>query len=200
VIPFTLNASYNALRYPMDRLSSGNALLTLASSNTTRNASFGAAAEALRQSIDLNRRNQLGGLWYYVYPNWSYLDGMFSLAPYYTLYTKTGSPEGSLRNSPPLDDMLFQIDLLWERTRHEDTGLLVHGYDASLTAVWADPVTGASPHVWGRSLGWYVMALVDTLELLPRSAGKVPNSHGCRGQLRRSGKRGLVAGRRPAGS
>ncbi|KAJ7830515.1 hypothetical protein B0H14DRAFT_3715396 [Mycena olivaceomarginata] len=53
------------------------------------------------------------------------------------------------------------------RAAANGTGLLVHGYDDSKTAVWADPQTGASPHVWGRSLGWYTMALVDTLEILP---------------------------------
>jgi rhamnogalacturonyl hydrolase YesR len=170
VVPFVSNATRNALTYPMDRLSNGNALLTLSSTQSGGNGSFRDAANALRESIDLNRRNRFGGLWYYVYPYWSYLDGMYSLAPYYTLYTTT--TQRSLANSPELDDMLYQIDLLWRRTRHQSTGLLVHGYDASLTAVWAAPVTGASPHVWGRSLGWYVMALVDTIELLPRSARK----------------------------
>jgi rhamnogalacturonyl hydrolase YesR len=62
--------------------------------------------------------------------------------------------------------MLLQLELLWRHTRNETSGLLAHGYDASHTAVWADPVTGASPHVWGRSLGWFAMALVDTLEIL----------------------------------
>ena len=32
--------------------------------------------EALRKSIDLQPRNAAGGLWYFVYPYWSYLDGM----------------------------------------------------------------------------------------------------------------------------
>ena len=41
--------------------------------------------------------------------------------------------------------MELQFDLLWQRCRQNDTGLLVHGYDYSKTAVWADPVTGASP-------------------------------------------------------
>lgn len=48
----------------------------------------------------------------------------------------------------------------------ERYGLLVHGYGASKKAVWANPVTGASAIVWGRTLGWYVTGLVETLELL----------------------------------
>ena len=172
VVPFVLNATHDALSYPLDRLSNGQALLELSSSSTTgateKNQSFGAAADALRQSIDLNRRNPEGGLWYFVYPEWSYLDGMYSLAPFYTLYTKTrsGESEDAAAAKAALDDMYFQVDLLWRHTRHEETGLLVHGYDASRIAVWADPHTGASPYVWDRALGWYFMALVDTLELL----------------------------------
>ncbi|KAI1141047.1 glycoside hydrolase family 105 protein [Hypoxylon sp. FL0543] len=173
VVPFTSNATYDALSYPLDRLSNGNALLTLYSPADNSTSSFHAGADALRQSIDLNRRNPEGGLWYFTYPQWSYLDGMYSLAPFYTQYSLAADSSLSSENTTDaLDDMLLQLDLLWSHTRNATTGLLVHGYDASRTAVWADPVTGASPHVWGRSLGWYAVALVETLELLPKSACK----------------------------
>ncbi|KAI1378931.1 glycoside hydrolase family 105 protein [Hypoxylon crocopeplum] len=168
VAPFTLNATHDALSYPLDRLSTGNALFTLYGTADDQTASFRASAAALRHSIDLNRRNPEGGLWYFVYPQWSYLDGMYSLAPFYTLYPTSGD---SGNTTAALDDMYYQLDLLWQHTRNATTGLLKHGYDASKTAVWADPVTGASPHVWGRSLGWYAMALVDTLELLAQKEG-----------------------------
>ncbi|KAI0886037.1 glycoside hydrolase family 105 protein [Annulohypoxylon maeteangense] len=179
VVPFTLNASYDALSYPLDRLSTGNALLALYSASDASTSTFRPAADALRQSIDLNRRNPEGGLWYFTYPQWSYLDGMYSLAPFYVLYavdevTTAGSSGGrDVNATAAFADMHFQLDLLWNHTRNATTGLLAHGYDASKTAVWADPITGASPHVWGRSLGWYTVALVETLETLPKSACKV---------------------------
>ncbi|GAP84924.1 putative glycoside hydrolase family 105 protein [Rosellinia necatrix] len=163
---FLSNATYDALSYPMDRLSNGNALLELSSAKGA-SSSLRATADALRESIDLNRRNSEGGLWYFVYPYWSYLDGMFSLGPFYTLYSLTAS-SNSKATAAALKDMLFQFDILWDRTRHASTGLLTHGYDFTRKAVWADPKTGASPYVWGRSLGWYTMALLDTLEILER--------------------------------
>ncbi|KAI0117729.1 Six-hairpin glycosidase-like protein [Nemania sp. FL0031] len=172
-IPFLSNATGDAFTYPMDRLSNGNALLNLAPAKGTSN--FRATADALRESISLNRRNAEGGLWYFVYPYWSYLDGMYSLGPFYTLYTLTASPSSSRSVAAALNDMLFQFDILWRHTFHAATGLLTHGYDATRTAVWADPKTGASPYVWGRSLGWYSMALVDTLEILEK--GKAPSSY-----------------------
>lgn len=168
VVPFVSNATKDALGYPMDRLSNGNALLTLSQSQGASNSSvdYAAAGEALRHSIDLNRRNNETGLWYYTYPYWSYLDGMYSLVPFYTLYSLDTALNGGSINTTGLDDTLLQLELLEKHCLNETSGLLVHGYDASFTAVWADPITGASPHVWGRSLGWFVMALVDTLEVL----------------------------------
>ncbi|KAJ7145841.1 glycosyl hydrolase [Mycena epipterygia] len=164
VVP--VNNATKDLTYSMDRLSSGNNLIDLykATGNETYREAFG----ALRESINLNSRNAEGGLWYYVYPQWSYLDGMYSLAPFYTAYTTSFDAH----NSTAIADMIHQVDLLWQHCYNSSTGLLVHGYDDSRTAVWADPVTGASPHVWGRSLGWYTMALVDTLEILPRQASE----------------------------
>ncbi|KAI3331975.1 glycoside hydrolase family 105 protein [Xylariaceae sp. AK1471] len=173
VVPFLSNATNDALAYPLDRLSNGNALLALSSKSALPLSVVGLA---LRLSIDLNRRNPEGGLWYYVYPEWSYLDGMYSLAPFYTLYTLTTTPSSSKSTAAALNDMLYQLDLLWQHTFHASTGLLTHGYDASRTAVWADPKTGASPHVWGRSLGWYTMTLVDTLEILEKE--KAPAKYG----------------------
>lgn len=63
-------------------------------------------------------------------------------------------------------DTLLQIQLLYTNAAHPSSGLLAHGYDASKTAVWANNATGASPYVWGRSLGWYLMGLVNAWEVL----------------------------------
>ncbi|THV05813.1 Six-hairpin glycosidase [Dendrothele bispora CBS 962.96] len=183
IVPILLNASQDT-SLPLDRFSNGNELVryvSLNSGNTTSDdVSHQAALAALRESIDLQPRNPDGGYWYYVYPEWSYLDGMYSLAPFYSLYTlvpanaSTGSdtPDQTkvvhALNTTAISDILHQFSLLWQHCYHSETGLLVHGYDWSRTAVWVDPSqdTGASPHVWGRSLGWYSMALVDTLEIL----------------------------------
>lgn len=153
-----------ATKLPLDRFSSGNALIALFSS--TSNETYKNAVEVLRASIDAQARNTGGGLWYYVYPNWSYLDGLFSLGPFYTLYTALYDAG----NETAWEDIRLQFDLLWTHCLSSSSGLLNHGYDASRTAVWADAGTGVSPHVWGRSLGWYAMGLVDTLELLASAA------------------------------
>lgn len=78
-------------------------------------------------------------------------------------------------------DTLNQITLLWTYCAQQTTntttnnGLLVHGYDASKTAVWANPITGGSPYVWGRSLGWYLMGLVNAWEILTTTDSDADN-------------------------
>ncbi|KAI4959824.1 hypothetical protein J4E86_003549 [Alternaria arbusti] len=177
VVPVVFNATRDT-KYPLDRLSSGNGLLRLW--QETGDEKYKTTFEALRKSVDLQPTNDQGGLWYYVYPYWSYLDGMFSLTPFLAAYTNDVGNSAMIEDT--LEDMVFQLDLLWQRCYSQETGLLVHGYDASHTAVWANSATGASPHVWGRSLGWYCMALIDTLELLPANASHARQYIGSRFQ------------------
>ncbi|KAJ5885382.1 hypothetical protein N7495_009892 [Penicillium taxi] len=148
------------LELPLDRLSVGKGLLY--QYDGTGNSTYKETLASLRNSIDLEPRNSLGGLWYYVYPNWSYLDGMFSLLSFYPLYTLNFNIADMTEVN---NDIFLQIELIWEHCYDNKTGLLFHGYDATKTASWANPTTGASPIVWNRSLGWFVMGLVDLLEL-----------------------------------
>lgn len=152
--------STSAGRYPMDRLSSGNNFIALA--HETGQEKYKRAVEVLKQSIDANKRNAQGGLWYYVYPNWSYLDGMFSFGPFWALYTSTYDAG----NATAWQELERQFGLVAAHCAFRDTELLVHGYDDSRTAVWANNSRGQSPHVWGRSLGWYVKGLLDTLTVM----------------------------------
>lgn len=73
-------------------------------------------------------------------------------------------------------DALLQIRLLYSHCFQNSTGLLAHGYDASRTAVWADPATGASPWVWGRSMGWYLLGLVNAWEVLATTTNTANNT------------------------
>ena len=48
--------------------------------------------------------------------------------------------------------------------KNSETGLYYHGYDASKSIFWCDPKTGLSANYWTRSIGWFLMALLDTVE------------------------------------
>ncbi|EEA24146.1 hypothetical protein TMatcc_007223 [Talaromyces marneffei ATCC 18224] len=155
-----LNASQDAL-YPLDRFSLGRGLLEVYIDDVDRQT-VKEGLDVLNESIALQPRNQYGGLWYFTYPNWSYLDGMYSYTSFASLYTTHFNPGATPETT---HDIIDQLDLLWSHCFDNTTDFLFHGYDASKTAVWANPITGASPIVWGRAMGWYFMALINWLEL-----------------------------------
>ena len=94
---------------------------------------------------------------------------MYGFAPFAILYGKTYNDA----HLNPIS-VLHQLELIYTHCLHQETGLLVHGYDASRHAPWADPVTGASPIVWGRSLAWYTIGLIDALEIASGSPNLDP--------------------------
>src|SRR5262249_50282533 len=49
----------------------------------------------------------------------------------------------------------------------QPSGLMRHAYDEARAQSWADPVTGLAPEVWCRADGWFGMALIDVLEVIP---------------------------------
>lgn len=172
--PAFSNATAAAL-LPLDRFSVAQGILNLEEAPGADGGLTAAEAltlDTLNSSLALQRRNQFGGLFYYVYPYWSYLDGAVSFLPY------MAEPSSAYSTA----DMLLQISLLYENCFQESTGLVVHGYDASKTAVWANNSTGASPYVWGRSLGWYLAGLVNAWETLTGEGGDcadVADADGC---------------------
>ncbi|KAH8147014.1 uncharacterized protein LAJ45_08813 [Morchella importuna] len=132
----------------------------------TGTAKYKTAADTLRLQLQTQTRNKEGGFWHRsTYPNQMWLDGLYMQAPFYTQYTSFFQPT----NTTAYNDIVKQFDLIEKYTRNSTNSLLKHGYDESKVAVWADPVTGESPEVWDRALGWYLMALLDVLDYFPAS-------------------------------
>lgn len=124
-----------------------------------------AALKKLRSQIYSQPRTHSGGFWHKrIYPQQMWLDGLYMAGPFLAEYARV------YREPDLVRELVFQFTLAERGTRNPATGLLHHGWDESRTQAWADPVTGRSPHVWGRSVGWYLMALVDCLSLLPRTS------------------------------
>lgn len=171
-IPSLSNITKNA-ELPLDRFSLGAAML--AWDFQAQNSSFSPTIKALNDSLALQPRNANGGLWYYnnvnnltAYQNLSYLDGMYSYAPYITLQSQLGDSHS--KPLAALEEAVEQIQLLHDICV-KPSGLLVHGYDALKAHRWANVSSGASPEVWGRSLAWYTLGLLNTLEIAARIPG-----------------------------
>lgn len=157
--------TYKLEDYNIDNVQQGRILLLLY--KVTGQEKYRKAAANLREQLRNHPRTSEGGFWHKkVYPSQMWLDGLYMGEPFYAEYAATfGEPEA-------FDDIAKQFILMETHARDAKTGLLYHGWDESKQQRWADKTTGRSPNFWGRAMGWYAMALVDTLEHFPANHPK----------------------------
>ena len=154
--------TYQMDDYNLDNITPGRTLLMLAQQSEANRERFRWAADTLRQQLARQPRTKEGGFWHKKrYPNQMWLDGLFMAEPFYAEYSAVYQ---QLEN---FDDIAHQFALIEAHLTDPKTGWLYHGYDESRQQKWANPKTGQSPNVWGRSVGWYAMALVDVLDYFP---------------------------------
>ena len=96
-----------------------------------------------------------------------WLDGAYMAAPFYATYNNTFDHFTSAN-----DDIVKQFQLMYQHCLDKNTGLLYHGWDESKLQKWANPNTGQSPEFWNRAMGWYLMGLVDVLDVMPKNYPK----------------------------
>ncbi|OMF22693.1 glycosyl hydrolase family 88 [Paenibacillus sp. FSL H8-0548] len=152
--------SYSLEEYNLDQINQGKNLFLLL--EMTGDSRYEKAAHLLAAQLLGQPRTSEGGFWHKkVYPYQMWLDGLYMSSPFLAQYAKTF-------NKPALfDEVAHQLLLIESKTRDKASGLLYHGWDESKEQVWADAVTGCSPHFWSRAMGWYAMAIVDSLEHFP---------------------------------
>lgn len=107
--------------------------------------------------------NEEGGFWHMeCYPDQMWLDGLYMAGPLLTEYA-------AKFNRPELfDRVTLQAKLMYKHCYDPVVGLMKHGWDCSKKAEWADAETGVSPEFWCRAQGWYMVAITDILEYLPK--------------------------------
>lgn len=146
--------------YNIDHLNNGKILLTLY--KATGDEKYKKALLNLRRQIESHPRTSEGVFWHKdIYPHQIWLDGLYMGAAFYAAYIK------EFGEREEFDDIARQFMICEKQLKDPLTGLLYHAWDEKKQQSWADKTTGLSPHFWGRSMGWYVMALVDTLEVFP---------------------------------
>jgi len=160
VTPSGAIPTYKASTYKLDNILLGRQLLLLY--RVTRNQRYYKAAERLRAQLASQPTNSLGGFWHKkIYPNQMWLDGLYMAEPFYAEYASV------FHQPQDFPIITRQFVLMDEHARDPETGLLYHAWDASHKQAWANPATGDSHIVWGRGMGWYMMALVDTIPYYP---------------------------------
>ena len=125
----------------------------------TGEARYRKALDFTRQRLDGHPRCQCGSLWHKtIYPDQIWLDGLYMVQPFYMAYD---TAFGGMKH---YQDILLQFRNVRTLLFDEEKGLAYHGFDERREQPWADSATGRSGNFWLRSLGWYAMALVDTLD------------------------------------
>ena len=128
---------------------------------------YRAAMDSLYSQLQDQPRTPEGGFWHkQVYPDQMWLDGLYMAQPFYAEYTRRFVAD-SLQQERNYGDIVLQFTTVYNHTYDAETGLLRHAWDSSHQMFWCNPETGQSDHAWGRALGWYCMALVDVVEILP---------------------------------
>ena len=159
-----IGANYKKSNYSTDHVCPGNTLFKLY--DLTGKEKYRKAMDELYEQIQEHPRTPEGGFWHKkIYPDQMWLDGLYMMQPFYAGYTSRYVPEE--QKAANYADIAHQFTLIYRNTWDEQTGLLRHAWDSSHEMFWCDPETGQSKHAWGRALGWYCMALVDVIEILP---------------------------------
>ncbi len=148
---------YDVKEYNIDNINAGKTLFYLYEINGKEK--YRKAMELIYSQIQTHPRTVEGNFWHkQIYPNQVWLDGLYMVMPFYMEY------ETKFNNMQNYDDIFNQFANVVKNLRDEKSGLYFHAYDASKTAFWCDKETGLCQNFWLRALGWYAMALLDTLD------------------------------------
>lgn len=155
-------ASYDPNEYNLDNVNAGKTLFDLY--ELTGREKYRKAIDTVYSQLKGQPRTTTGNFWHkMIYPNQIWLDGLYMAQPFYMQYEVTYNNGANCQDS--FEQFLHVYDLMKD-TRN---GLYYHAYDDSRESFWCDPVTGLSDNFWLRALGWYAMALIDTMEVMPGS-------------------------------
>jgi len=153
--------SYRMDEYNLDQINAGK--LLFGALDRTGDKRYRKALHLLREQLKTQPRTNSNGFWHKkIYPYQMWLDGIYMAGPFLAEYAR--------RFDEPaiFEDVVHQILLIEQHTHDARTDLLYHAWDESKAQRWCDPITGCSQNFWGRGIGWFVMALVDVLDHLPR--------------------------------
>lgn len=129
----------------------------------TKAEKYKVAATKIHESFNTYPRNSDGLFWHADWAkNQAWVDGVFMGQIFNARY---GSLIGDTENA--YFEVVKQMILMYERCGKEN-GLILHGWDESKEASWADSINGLSPEVWSEGLGWYAVLIADVFDYLPK--------------------------------
>ena len=157
-----IEGKYKRDEFQLDAINAGKVLLKLY--EIKKDKRYKTASDILIDQLKDQPKTSDGGYWHKkIYPMQMWLDGIFMADIFTSRYAQ-------LFKKPALfNEVSHQLQLMYQHTYDPEKGLLYHGWDESKKLVWANQKTGASPSFWARGMGWYMMALVECLEVMPQN-------------------------------
>lgn len=151
--------NYETRQYNIDSINCGKALFFAL--DETGDARYQKAIAYHMQRLREHPRCQCGSFWHKeLYPNQIWLDGLYMAEPFYMAYEMRF---GGMQN---VGDIMLQFENVRRFLFDMEKGLFYHAFDEARIQPWANPQTGCSANFWLRSMGWFLMAMVDCLALM----------------------------------
>jgi unsaturated rhamnogalacturonyl hydrolase len=148
---------YDVNEKNIDNVNAGKTLFELY--DLTHREKYRKAIDLIYSQVKDMPRTKAGNFWHKnIYPNQVWLDGLYMCQPFYVEY------ETRYNGKQNYEDIYNQFKNVIDIMKDPKTGLYYHAYDSSREMFWCDKVTGLSQNFWLRALGWYAMALLDTLD------------------------------------
>ena len=178
-----MNAAKMALHIVNNKWASDNAKTTASAAITAiindlkyynENYVIGGTKSKVKKATANDVQKKMLGGWFhkYNYVDQVWCDGMYmgpallaQLINYKDASSNVSNDDWSL--------LTKQFTITWEQLRDAKTGLMYHGMTATPTTTDRSSATDATSYhsgaFWGRANAWYMLALVDVLEVMPSS-------------------------------
>jgi unsaturated rhamnogalacturonyl hydrolase len=157
---------YTEDEYNLDAVNPGRALLRLHA--RTKAHKYKLAVDRLRTQLAKQPKTSEGAYFHKKkYPSQLWADGVYMAMPFLAAYSAAFEGGKSYR------EVVNEFVVARKHLRRPDTGLYLHAWDEKKQQPWADPKTGLSKEVWARGMGWFAMAVVDVLDVIPANEQKL---------------------------
>lgn len=151
--------NYEIGKFNIDGFNCGKILF--AAYEKTGEERYKLAIQFLMENLLKQPRTNEGNFWHKaIYPSQVWLDGLYMAQPFYAEY------ETKFNNKENYNDIVSQFKNVRKNMFDSTKQLYYHGYDEAKIQGWADKNTGLSSNFWLRSMGWYLMALIDTIDAM----------------------------------
>lgn len=151
--------NYETAQHNIDSINSGKALFFAV--QMSDQPKWRTAIEFIMQRLREHPRCKNGSFWHKeIYPWQIWLDGLYMALPFYMDY------EMRFGGKAHVSDIMLQFENARRCLFDEEKRLSYHAYDESRQQPWADKRSGCSANSWLRSMGWYLMAMVDCLAII----------------------------------